>query len=133
MSLTTDIYNAFAPLVTAFAGGYSPAIPVAYPGVSFDPPDEGNWLELVPVWNQGENYGLADEGPTVERGFFRILVSYRTGFVSAQTLAEEVVSAFGKGTTFGGALVYESPSITGPVQSDEKTMLSVTIRWRATR
>lgn len=132
--ITVNIYNAFAPLVTAFAASYSPELEVAYPDLPFTPPDAGAWLEIVTSWNEGENYGWSDDGPTVEMGFFRVIVCYRSGvgIVAAQTIAEAVRSAIPKGTEFGGARAYRKPSISGRIQDDDKSMVPVTVWWRAT-
>lgn len=136
MSLTADIYDAFAPLVTAFANSKSPALEVGYPGNHFDPPDSGEWIEIIANWNGSENYGLPDAGPTHLTGFFRLIVGARpspNAMMTAQKLAEELVAEFAKGTTFGGALVYQAPSIGGPIQEDARLEIPVTVRWRAVR
>ncbi len=135
MSLTTDIYNAFAPLVTTFAAGLSPALPVAYPNLNFDPPSEGMWLDFRTFWNGNENYGMSDSGPSIERGFFRIIVNAPAGSgqSAAQAVAELIATAFPKGTTFNVARTDRAPEITGPIQDDPWLMIPVTIYWRATR
>lgn len=135
MSLTVDIYDAFALKVAAFASGLSPALEVSYTGLQFDPPDAGDWLELDTFWNDSANYGWADDGPTVEQGFFRLTACTRstTGLNGVQGIAEDILAEFAKGTTFGGARVERAPTIGGPIQHDDRLEVPVTIRWRATR
>lgn len=133
--MTPAIYDAFCQQVATFAAGYSPDLPVAYPDVSFTPPDEGQWLEVVAIWNGNDNYGVGNAGPSVEMGMFRVLVMSRSGLgiMAGQALAEDVCGAFPKGSVFGSAQMDKAPEITGPIQHDDKTMIPVTMRWRATR
>lgn len=133
MSLTADIYDAFAVQVEGFATAQG--LRVAYPGISFDPLNDKTWLEVQTFWNDGINYGMANSGPTVEQGFFRILVCRRpgAGLMDPQAVAESIVRAFPKGSQFGPARTERAPSLSGPVQSDDKMVIPVTIRWRATR
>lgn len=133
MSLTTEIYNAFSIRAGAFAAAQG--LPIAYPDISFTPPPIGQWLEVRAFWNDGANYGMADDGPTVEQGFFRLMACGRTGsgLMDLQTLAESIVAAFPKGTMLAKARVERSPSMSGPIQDDDRSTIPVTIRWRATR
>lgn len=130
---TTAIYDAFAVLVEAFANTQSPPLEVAYPGIHFNPPDSSVWLELRPFFNDGENYGLSDEGPTVDQGFFRVLVNVQPGgsFMTGLLTAELVVEAFDKGTIFGGARAYRKPSVGGPLWENEVGIIPVTVWWSA--
>lgn len=129
--MISDIQLAFYAAVTSsFA-----ATPIAWPNTPFDPPQSGAWLVVESNPNDGANYGLADEGPTVIRGFFRVMACTRAGIGddAATTLAESVRAAFGKGTMIGPARVDAEPGIVGPVQDDHRLAVPVTIRWRATR
>jgi len=133
VSHSTDIYDAFAVQLAAFAAGEGLA--VGYPNIHFTPPDSGLWLELMVFWNGNTNYGLADAGPTVEQGFFRVMVGYRpgAGLMPAQELAESVIETFPKGSLFATARVEQTPALSGPVQLDDKLFVPVTVRWRSTR
>lgn len=133
MSLTADIYDVFATQAGAFAAAQG--LTISYPGIHFTPPDTGSWLELIPFWNDGIDYGVATSGPTVEQGFFRLMVCCRSGagLTAPQQLAEAVIAAFPKGSTFGPASTDGMPSMGGPFQHDDRVVIPVTIRWRATR
>lgn len=133
MSHTTAIYDEFAIRLGALADGLG--LPVSYPGLHFTPPDDGLWLELLVFWNGNIPYGLANSGPTIDQGFFRVMVGYRhgAGLMPAQQLAELVIAAFPKGSTFARARVEQTPALSGPIQMDDKLFVPVTIRWRATR
>lgn len=135
MTTTTEIYNAFHPLVTAYAESQSPPMFVAYPNGSGNPPDNEIYIDFRVFWNDGQNYGLSDEGPKVERGIFRLIVNAPSDsyLEEAQIIAEELVTEFKKGTTFGGARVDEAPTIRGPIQKDDWWMVPVSVEWRATR
>lgn len=128
------VYDAFAPLVTTFASTNS--VPVAYPGLHFDPPSEGPWLELSADANDnGEDYGIGDGGPANVLGFFRVRVCNRpgNGINAAAALAESLIADIPKGTEIGPARIYQVPRLTGPVTDDTKLMHTVTWRYRGTR
>lgn len=125
------IYDAFAGLVGTFAGQFSPALKVSYPGVGFAPPTAGAWLEVQWFPNQTQNYGLDDDGPSLLQGFGQVSVCYRPGggIVSGLALARLVTAAFGKGTTFGGVRVYRKPWVSSVIQDPERIAHPVTIMW----
>lgn len=129
------IYDAFAPKVTAFANGYSPALPVAYPGLTFETPSEGAWLEIVSVRNGGEEYGMGNYGPADVMGFYRVNVCTRPGqgINTGAAIAEALADAIRKGTEIGPARIYQMPRISGPIQDDNRVMQPVTFRYRGTR
>lgn len=125
-----EFYDEFATLLTTFAAARS--LPVSFPGVHFNSPDEGTWLEATWIPNRPLNYGMSDDGPTLLQGFAQVSVCYRpgTGIVDGQQLAGEVVAAFGKGVRFGDARVYERPAISSAIEDPERIAVPVTILWR---
>lgn len=126
---TTAIFDSFNAQISATF----PALEVGHQGVTFQPPESGNWLEVIANWNGSSEYGI--QNPAVERGFFRVLVCGRhgKGLVPVQEVAEQIVSAFPKGSAFGAAVTDERPSISGPIVDKDRLTIPVTIRWRATR
>lgn len=127
--MNVEIYNALAPLVTTFAAAQS--VPVAYPGITFEPPTTGEWLELLMFWNGNEEYGMAAAGPAVARGFARVLVHSRPGqgINDAAALAEALIDAIPKGTQIGPALVERTPAMTGPITDGARIFHTITFRW----
>lgn len=130
-----QVYDAFAPLVTTFAANQSPELPVGYPGLTFEPPSEGLWLELSADANGGEDYGIADGGPADVMGFFRVRVCNRPGqgINAAAVIAEALIDEIPKGTAIGPARIYQVPRLNGPITDDNKIMHLVTFRYRGTR
>lgn len=126
------IYDAFAELLAAFAAQLSPALTVAYPGVGFTPPTAGEWLELVWIPNETQNYGIADDGPSLLQGLAQVNVCYRPGqgIVQGLALCDAVVAAFGKGTEFAQMRVYRKPWVALVIQDPERVMHPITIPWR---
>lgn len=129
------IYNAMATAVAGFAQQHaSPELRVAYPGLHFDPPDSGIWLELRWFQNGSDEYGIANDGPSVPRGFFRLIVCQRPGAINeAVGLAEAIISNWSKGTYIGPARIDETPSLGGPVEEPNRVSHPVTIRYWASR
>lgn len=131
--MSLGIFTGFGALMSAFAAGLSPSVPVEYVGapVSFTPPDEGEWFEVRTFWNGNENYAWDDDIPAIKQGFFKVgAVSRSGGLPEAQALADLVVAEFAKGTTFGGARVEKEPEQSSPLQEDDRLTVPVTIRWR---
>lgn len=126
---TVTIFKAIHDqIAAAFPSTYT--IPA---GVSAAAPSSGEWLEVRTNWIGSTEYAVGNLA--VERGFFRVLVCGRlgTGLLPLQTLAEQVIAAFPKGSSFAGAVTDERPSLSGPTEDKDRLIIPVTIRWRATR
>jgi hypothetical protein len=126
------IYDAFALRVGALAAQFSPAMTVAYPGKGFTPPTTGTWLEMAWFPNETQNYGLADDGPSLLQGLCQVSVAYRPGLgiVDGLTLTDQVIAYFAKGTELAGVRIYRKPWLASVLESPEKVMHPVTIPWR---
>lgn len=126
------IYDAFCGLLSAFAAQLSPPLAVAFPGVGFTPPTEGMWLELVWIPNETQNYGIADDGPSLLQGLAQVNVCYRPGrgIVDGLAMVNAVIVAFGKGTEFGTMRVNRKPWCASPINDPERVMHPITIPWR---
>jgi hypothetical protein len=126
----TEIYDAFAALVGEFATAKQ--LPVSFPGINFTPPAAGAWLEFQWFPNQTQNYGMADDGPSLLQGFGQLSACYRpgTGIITGTTITDYIIAAFGKGTTFAGVRVYRKPWVSTLIQDPERIMAPVTIMWR---
>lgn len=127
---TTSAYDAFALQAGAFAAAR--ALPVSFPGLKFDPPDEGQWLEVSWVPGPTQNYGLADNGPSLLQGLAQVSVCERPGAGIARLaeLADEVIAAFAKGTEFDTVRVYRRPYQSGAITDPARVMVPVTIMWQ---
>jgi hypothetical protein len=129
-----NLFDAFATLVTAFAAQSSPPLTVAYPNISFTPPDSGQWLELQFFPNETRNAVMGDDGPSDHVGFFQLGCCERPGIglSSVATLAGLVIAAFPKGTEFSVGRLDRKPWISSVLEDDARVMLPVTIPYRAT-
>ncbi len=127
---TGPIYDAFAALVGAFA--VAEGLECSYPGVTFDPPSNGAWLELQWFPNQTQNYGMGDAGPSLLQGFAQLSACHRPGqgLAPGTTITDKIIAAFGKGTTFAGVRVYRKPWVNSIISDPERMMHPVTIPWR---
>lgn len=127
---TTTAYDAFCALAGAFA--QAQGLPVAFPGIGFRPPAQGLWLEAAWIPNATQNYGMADDGPSLHRGLAQISVCGRpgAGIMPLTLVADAAIAAFGKGTTFGGMRVYRKPYQSAPIEQPERLMVPVTVMWQ---
>jgi len=128
----TEIYDAFAGLVVSFAA--SQGLLCSYPGLGFDPPsgDDARWLELQWFPNQTQNYGMADDGPSLMQGFAQLSACYRPGrgIMVGTAITDQIIAAFAKGTTFAGMRVERKPWTSSIIPDPQRIMHPVTIRWR---
>jgi hypothetical protein len=126
------IYDAFALRVGAFAAQFSPTLTVGYPGKGFTPPTTGMWLEMAWFPNETQNYGLADDGPSLLQGLCQVSVCCRPGLgiVDSLAVAGQVIAYFAKGTELAGVRVYRKPWVASVLESPEKVLHPITIPWR---
>jgi hypothetical protein len=135
MSVEADIYNAFAEQLASFAAiqQEQPELRVAWPGVTFTPPDAGMWLEASWHPNRTENYGIGNEGPSTLRGFGQVNICIRPGSGTAplHRMAGELIRHFAKGTALAPARVYQRPYESNVLDAPDRTVVYVTIPYRA--
>ncbi|WP_292041068.1 MULTISPECIES: phage tail terminator-like protein [unclassified Brevundimonas] len=111
----------------------SPALPVAYPGLSFTPPAGGKYLTAEVFYNaprwEGATSGRMDQG------LLQITVVWPKGVATIQpiTVADAVRSHFAKGTELFSngrkVTVSQEPRIATPLIEDSRTLVPVTIPW----
>lgn len=127
------IYDGFATLLSTFAAGRSPALPVLFPGIGAKPPASGFWLELRWIPNEPANYGTANDAPTLLQGLAQVNVCYRPGqgIVDGLELAGAVIAAFPKGTVIAERVrITRRPWVAGAIEDPERVMHPVTIPWQ---
>ena len=124
----------FSQLVIAAFPDFATAGKIAHVGAEFDPPADGQWLEIM-TFNSGSN-DYAIGSTAIERGFFRVVAGSRLGannILQLEALAEQIADAFPKGSRFGIAVTDTRPSLSGVIISGDRAYIPVTIRWRTTR
>ena len=126
----TEIYRACAALVESFAAAQG--LRCAFPDVAFDPGQDVAWLNFQWFPNETQNYGMDDDGPSLLQGFAQLSLCRRpgAGIPVASAVTDQIIAAFGKGTTFAGARVYRKPWVNNIIKDPERTMHPVTIMWR---
>ena len=94
MTTNTQIQEAIFQQAGAYAA--NAGLPISYPGVNFDQPNTGLWLELEFLPNDYAGSQINPSGATLPRGIFRINAceSKKTGIMAATTQAESVKAAF---------------------------------------
>lgn len=94
MTTNTQIQEAIFEMVGMYAAGIP--LPVSYPGVNFEQPSSGLWLELVFLPNNYAGSQINPSGATLPRGIFRINAcdSRKKGINCATEQAEAVKAAF---------------------------------------
>jgi hypothetical protein len=110
------------------------SLPIAWPGIDFNPPTGQSALWLEPSLFPADNDNIAWQGNAKVRfsGFFQVLVGYRNspdGIKPAYEVAEQIVTLYAKGTALGPVAVSRRPSIGPPVADEGRNYLPVTIPY----
>ena len=111
----------------------STGVPVAYPNVSFKPPNADGQLWIVVDHFPNSNRELVmSSGGTLYLGFIQARVYFRPneGIVNAMTEAEAIIALFDKGTQLSFVRVESVPSIAPPVYDSDAGFIPVTIPYR---
>jgi hypothetical protein len=104
--------------------------PIAWPGVNFTPPNNGQWLEVIILENDPQQDYIGNDAPVCERGIITISAVTRPGLgeVGIETLARTVQAAFPKGALIDGALrVTKAPTRRSTIVGPDRIMLPVDI------
>lgn len=138
MSLGTEaaIFDALMAKMAAFS--HSPAVDVAYPGISFTPSDGEAYLEVTHLPNNTAALAVASDGVQQHQGLLQVSVMWPSdgrGHMPALELADAVASHFAKGTDLysNGVKVRipTRPSIASPLQEPDRVRLPITIEYIA--
>lgn len=114
----------------------SPALPIAYPEVSFTPPTDGKYLQVDFFANRPAWEGLSSG--KMAQGLLQVTVIWPRGqgVVAANESAQQVIDHFAKSTVLrsGSAKVTISgePWAATPITEDTQLRVPVTIPWVAT-
>lgn len=132
---TTDTLTAFTTRLDALV--LSPPLPVAWPGIPFEPPATGMWLEARHF--PGEPVDLIWDNDTQQNsmGFFQVSVFWRPGTntgqnsqLAASEIADLVIAHFPKGLNIDAMKVRKGPWQSTAVNLPGKSFIPVTIPYR---
>ena len=130
MSATARLESFCESLLDAGLG-----VPVAWPGVTLNPPSSWTWLLVRHFPNESEDLAWNNDGPIIVRGFFQIEVNYRhslQGIFPASRLADTIISTFPKGTAVADVFVEKQPWQSPEVVEDDRNFIPVTVPYYGT-
>lgn len=125
--MNADIMQAFFTALDDAAFGY----PIAWPNVSFDPPNSGIWLEVTHFPNRGIDDSLSSKN-IIRQGILQVTVMGRqnTGVFDLEQAAAEVAAVFPKLTALSDVKVSRVPYTTTAIAvSDGRVELPLTIEY----
>jgi len=127
MTANSAIETALNQILEAAALGY----PVAWPGIDFTPPANGEWLEVIYLPNQGVDDRLADDGYVSPQGIYQVTVASRPqSEIKLREAAEAVQAVFPKGTRISGNIRVGSHPYTSSARiEDDRMRLPVTVEY----
>lgn len=127
MTTNAEITAAFFTTVSTAGLG----LPIAYPSITFTPPDSGNWLELSFMPNTGIDQGLSS--PTVlKQGLLQVNVGGKPngGLIPLQNIADTVSALFPKNSILSGLVrISRTPYTTDIISLDDRQLLPITILY----
>lgn len=109
------------------------ALPIKFVGVTFDPPDDGKWLEIVflpnnptdQYWGEEENY----------RGSVRLILHWPNDGSGSYTPIDLIASigrAFTKHQVLVGSVkLTDKAKLNPPVENGVETLYPVTLRYES--
>jgi|SRR5690625_1748416 len=106
--------------------------PIAWPGVDFDPPATGIWLEVVYQPNQGIDNGLSASDAVVPQGLMTVMVMDRPGrgVFAAQAVAEQVMAVYPKNHKLVGLVrIQRTPYVFELPQKDDRLGWAVSVDY----
>lgn len=135
MMVEKDILRALQKAtLAAVAASTMPALQVKMIGRTFDPPDNGKWLEIVHIPNNVNNEFWG--GGKTYRGLFRLILHWGLndeGAYEPLDVLASVCAHFVKGQDFQSGSVsvkiYDEPDLTGAIEQAPETLYPVTIRY----
>lgn len=136
IAIESGIYTALFTRIGAFAAARVPPIPVAYPGVEFDPPTGAGkmWLEVSVFPNTTLAYAWSNNGPNEYRGFLQVGVVRRPGVGGVKPvldLAAALIASVPKGAVAGDATITDEGSMASVLIADDRLTVPCTFRYRA--
>lgn len=134
MSIETDIILALCAGVEYAVGIIAPAIPVQYPLITFNRPNNGKYFEVVIIPNDGENETWGEE--KTYRGLFRILLHWKidqSGVVPPTAILANLKPFFAKGKKFNlnnvGVGITDNPTIMSNIGMENEAILPLFMRY----
>ncbi|KWT70772.1 hypothetical protein APY04_0833 [Hyphomicrobium sulfonivorans] len=136
--MLTGTHARIADLLLSHLGTltFTPAIPVAFPGVSFTPP-AGTYLKAIYIPNTTLDHFISDGSTSEYRGIFQVSVRSPAGvsIIAPLEIAAKVSDHFKRGTVLSdGTLnvrISGTPNIASPIQEPDKLHVPVSISFYA--
>jgi hypothetical protein len=138
ISMAATVEATIPDLLLAHLGALvlSPALPIAWPNLSFTPPP-GEYLEATFMPNTNVNLFVGNDATTQHQGLLQVTVVAKSGLgiVGPNDIAGQIVEHFAKGTRIDGQgfvlSIDEKPSVAPSIQEADRIRVPVTVRWYA--
>lgn len=120
-------------VMAAVTASTTPKLPVKYAGISFTPPNDNKWLELVMIPNNRSDF-WGDERNY--QGMFRIILHWpneNAGAYGPIAVLASIASYFSKGLFLQDVQICETPNLTGVLESGTETLYPASIRYQSFR
>lgn len=130
-----DLLNQFQNKVKlAVAASSTPSLPIKFVGITFKPPTNQKYLEIVHLPNNPPSDFWGNERNYM--GSFRLVLHWPNNSEGAYTPGAALTSIgnyFTKNTTFDNLKIYDNPSYTGVIENGSEMLYPCTIRYTCFR
>ena len=105
--------------------------PISWPGVVFDPPADGQYLEVIFMQGQTITRTQDPDGVDHQQGIFQVNVVFPVGvgIVKSAAIADSIINHFPKGLNLESVKVSGKAWSGTPIQEDHKLLTPVSIPW----
>jgi len=134
MSIETDILTTLQATVTAGRNASSvPGLPISYVGVSFNPPNDSKYLEIVHIPNDPSDVYWSNK--QVYQGILRVILHWPktgSGPYPATDLLSSIVNQFQKGTRLANDIqIYQRPKILSSLAQSNEILYPASISYKS--
>lgn len=121
-------------VTAAVLASTTPELPVKYLGLSFDPPDDQKYLEVVHIPNNANGDFWGDEKNYM--GMFRLILHWPVDglgvYIPVGVLAS-IASYFRKDVPLGQVQISANPDFMGTLEQGAKNLYPVSVRYQCFR
>lgn len=118
---------------------FSPALAIAYPGVTFPPAGQqkpDNYLQVSFLPNRTDTLSVG-KGRQMHQGILQVSVYWKAGlgYVKPLDVADRIIEHFAKGTRLVSndvkVKIDRKPWVSGPLQEPDRVQFPITILYRS--
>lgn len=118
-------------VTAAVAASTMPSLPVAYIGITFEPPADQKYIELIHIPNNPASRYWSDDKDY--QGIFRIIIHWPidgAGIYAPMRILQSIVNGYSKDMILeNGVKITSNPDLTGVIEVAPELLLPCSLRY----